>query len=110
MTTTTEPTYTKGIIWNPVTKDYDLFLGLEFVGSAVNYVDGENVLDQIIADRKPQPPTPAAQMSALLNQYTTAKAENRLDDAKQIKLLAVALEVEHPGTTDLVKAERSKAA
>jgi hypothetical protein len=107
MTTTTPE---KRIEWNRFTKDYDLFLGLEFVGSAVNHVDGEKVLDQIIADRKPQPPTPAAQMAALAEQYRQAKANGRLLEAAALRAQAKALEAAHQGVADLVLEGRKVAA
>lgn len=110
MTTTTEPTYTKRIEYNRFTKDYDLFLGLEFVGSAVNHVDGENILDKLIADRKPQEPTPAQQMSALAEQYKQAKADGRLLEAAELRAQAKALESAHPGVAYEVVDGRKAAA
>lgn len=111
MTTTTEPTYTKEIVWDRETRDYAMHLSGELVGFARSYVEADETLDALIFELlNPKPPTPAAQMCKLLDEYIEAKAEGRTADATRLKMLAVELEVAHPGTTDLVKESRKVAA
>jgi hypothetical protein len=40
--------FRKEIKWNRATKDYDLFLDGEYVGSAANYSEGERRLNELV--------------------------------------------------------------
>jgi len=42
--------FRKEIKWNRSTKDYDLFLDGEYVGSAANYSEGERRLNELVLD------------------------------------------------------------
>lgn len=88
--------YAKTITWNPATKDYDLALDGEYVGSASSYLDGEAELDQLVYDRT-QRATPAMRIAELAQAYQRAKSEGRADDARAIREQAFRLAAETHG-------------
>lgn len=97
--TITAATPVKSIEYDRESHDYKLTLDGQFIGYARSYVDGEATLDRIILDRLCDERAYAIerQMLALSTAYQEARAAGRMDEAKQIKAQAKALETAHPG-------------
>ena len=92
--------HAKTITWNPDTKDYDLTLDGEFVGSASSFADGESVLDRLVADRLVSAAGSLdSRIAQLSDAYKAAKADGRRLDASLYRRMGLELLAEKYGVS-----------